>query len=377
MKSRTVVLNTLVSLVGASPLQPRQLLDFDLLEAAPKPAVHTISIGEQPHTVVYNLPAATQAAIADPLPVEAVTKRGVEARTDDSCTSLSAGAGPIPSPDNADAFLAYDVFTNAATSAPVPSGYFQTFENLQASNSAYGYSGYSTLESYDTQECARRCNNVDSCSGFNIYFERDPSIVPGDACPDPLSTTEIKCVYWGGYVSAANANNAGQWRNQFHVVIAGSNGYMKTALPAVPGFTGEFLGEASINAPLNCLGQDTYMGAKIFTTSFFDVGLCAAACTSQNEYNTAHPPAVGAPKLCNFFVTYLSEVNGRPEGQYCAMYTQYWDSSYATNDGQWRGTDHYTNDYVFSYTSADYVDTTVCPGSHSSNSTESIRRTLH
>ncbi|KAI1124305.1 hypothetical protein F5Y10DRAFT_31946 [Nemania abortiva] len=364
MKSRTLILNSLVSLAGASPLQPRQLLDFALLDAAPEPSVHTISIGEQPHTVQYDLPAATQAAVADPLPVEAVTKRDLAARTDDSCTSLPAGAGPIPSPDTADSFLAYSVFSNAAKNAPVPTGYFQTFENLQASNSAYGYSGYSTLESYDTQECARRCNNVDSCLGFNIYFERDPSIVPAASCPDPLSTTEIKCVYWGGYIAADNANNYGQWREQFHVVIAGSNGYMKNGPATIPGFSGEALGNAAINAPLNCLGQDTYMGAKIFTTSFFDVGLCAAACTSQNEYNLAHPPSTGSPKLCNFFVTYLSEVNGSPEGQYCSMYTQYWDSSYATNDGQWRGTDHYTNNYVFSYKSTSFVDNTICPGTN-------------
>ncbi|KAI0111186.1 hypothetical protein GGR51DRAFT_557591 [Nemania sp. FL0031] len=365
MKSRTLILNGLVSLAGASPLQPRQLLDFDLLDSAPKPSVHTISIGEQPHTVHYDLPAATQAAVADPLPVEAITKRGLAARTDDSCTSLAAGAGPVPNPDTADAFLAYDAFSTAAKTAAVPSGYFRTFENLQASNNAYGYSGYSTLESYDTAECARRCDNVNSCSGFNIYFERDPSIVPAASCPDPLSTTVIKCVYWGGHISADNANNYGQWREQFHVVIAGSNGYMKNGPVTIPGWSGEALGDASINAPLNCLGQDTYMGAKIFTTSFFDVGLCAAACTSQNEYNLAHPPSVGSPKICNFFVTYLSEVNGSPEGQYCAMYTQYWDSSYATNDGQWRGSDHYTNNYVFSYKNASYVDNTICPGSNS------------
>ncbi|KAI1177844.1 hypothetical protein F4777DRAFT_587062 [Nemania sp. FL0916] len=359
MKTNTLLLNTLVSLAGASPLRPRQLLNFGLLDSTPDPTLHVPSIEEQPHTVSFDLPAATQEAVANPLP--ATTKRGIEARTNDACSSLDAGSGPIPTPDSSDSFLAFDEFATAANSASVPSGYYQTFANLQGSNSAYGYSGFSTLETYDTAECASRCNNVDSCSGFNIYFERDPSVVPGAGCEDPASTTVIKCVYWGGYVSADNANNLGQWREQFHVVIAGSNGYMKTEVPAIPGYSGVALGNAAINAPLNCLGDDTYMGSKIFTTSYYDVSLCAAACASQNEYNTAHPPAEGSPKICNFFVTFLSEVNGSPEGQYCSMYTEAWDASYATNYGQWRGNDHYTNDYVFAYVNSDFVDTTVCP----------------
>ena len=31
----------------------------------------------------------------------------------------------------------------------------------------------------------------------------------------------------GGIVSRANADNFGQWRDDFHVVIAGSNGYVR------------------------------------------------------------------------------------------------------------------------------------------------------
>ncbi|GAW23221.1 hypothetical protein ANO14919_127720 [Xylariales sp. No.14919] len=373
MKSNTLIIKTLVSLAGASPLQPRQLLNFAALDAAPQPTLHTPSIEEKPHTVSYDLVAATQAAVANPLPVEAVAKRSLDARTDDSCTPLERGAGPVPIPDTPEAFLAYPDFSSAANSAPVPTGYYLTFQNLNGSNSAYGYSGYSTLDSYDTAECARRCNNVDSCLAFNIYFERDPSLVPGSVCPDPPSNTVIKCVYWGGYISASNANNEGQWRDQFHVVIAGSNGYMKNQVAELPGWNGVSLGNAAINAPLNCLGQDTYMGSKIFTTSYFDVGLCAAACVSQNEYNTAHPPDTGAPKLCRFFVTFLSERNGSPEGQYCAMYTQSWDSSYATNDGQWRGDDHYTNDYVFAYTNSTWKNDVVCPGSNSTTTTTARR----
>ncbi|KAF2967563.1 hypothetical protein GQX73_g5964 [Xylaria multiplex] len=371
MKSNSVILSILVSLASASPLQPRQSLNFDVIDAAPEPVIHSVAIEDKPTIVSYDLPAATQAAIANPLPVEAVAKRGLKARTNDACAALEKGSGPVPEPDTAEAFLAYEYFSTTANSAPVPSGYYQTFANAKGSNSAYGYSGYSTLSTYDTAECASRCNSIDSCLAFNIYFERDPSFVPGAGCEDPESNTVIKCVYWGGYISAENANNQGQWREQFHVVIAGSNGYMRENVPTIPGFNGVSLGNAAINAPLNCLGQDTYMGSKIFTSSYFDVGLCAAACTAQNEYNTAHPPSEGLPKICKFFVTFLSQRNGSPEGQYCAMYTQSWDSSYATNDGQWRGNDHYTNDYVFAYTDSTYKGIT-CPYSNSTTTRRTI-----
>ncbi|KAG9577130.1 hypothetical protein KCU77_g23611, partial [Aureobasidium melanogenum] len=81
--------------------------------------------------------------------------------------------------------------------------------------------------------------------------------------------------------------------------------------------------------------------------------LCAAHCQAQNAYNTAHPPNNGAPvKLCNFFNTYILYLNktSNVQGQYCALYTEAWDSSYATNKGQYRGNDHYMIEYSYTFT---------------------------
>ncbi|CAJ2503499.1 Uu.00g108930.m01.CDS01 [Anthostomella pinea] len=350
MKTQAVILQTLVSFAAASPLVPRQAIDVDLVNSAPDPTLVTVPIGPTADSVNYDLAAATQLAVADPLTVPAATKRDLAART--ACEVQPTGAGPVPDVDNDDSFLKFADFSDAATSALVPSGYQQTYTDLQASSIAYGYLGYRTLDSYDTSACAAQCDTITGCSGVNIYFERDPTVEPAADCPNPPSTTVIKCVLWGGYVAAENAKNDGQWRDDFHVVIAGSNGYMKTAVPAVSGFEGESLGNSTINAPNNCLGQNTYMGSKIFSTSIFDPSLCGAACTSQNQYNVAHPPAQGEPMICTFFTTYLMAKNGNSQGQYCAMYTQSWDSSYAVNDGQWRGQDHYTVEYAFSYSNA-------------------------
>jgi hypothetical protein len=250
----------------------------------------------------------------------------------DSCLPEPIGAGPTPSPDTDAAFLSYATFASTASGATTPPGYTNTFTNLQASVNAYGYMGYTTIDTYDTALCATRCSGVDNCHGFNIFFERDPSVDPGTDCLNPPSTTEIKCTFWSGYVGTENALNDGQWRSDFHVVIAGSNGYMSTEPPAVDGFTVQALGNNAIVAPLDCNGKDTYMGSMTYTTNVFDPNLCAETCASTNEFDIAHPPAGSEPMICTFFVTYLQSNNGVPQGQYCAMYSQTWDLSFATNN---------------------------------------------
>ncbi|KFY40340.1 hypothetical protein V495_05477 [Pseudogymnoascus sp. VKM F-4514 (FW-929)] len=354
-----VVFNALLALAAASPLVPRQNIDFELVDAAPDPTPASIAIGPTAQSVTYDLAAATESA-GVPLVVDTpVQKRKLVGRT--ACSAQPAGAGPIPSPDTDSAFLAYASFASSASGAPTPPGYTNTFTNLQASVNAYGYMGYTTLSTYDTSQCATQCSQIHGCYGFNIFFERDPSVEAGTGCMDPPSTTVIKCSFWGGYVAAENALNTGQWRSDFHVVIAGSNGYMTTESSAVEGFTVQSLGNNAINAPLDCNGKDTYMGSRMYTTSAFDPNLCAETCASTNEFDIAHPPANGVPMICKFFVTYLLSKNGAPQGQYCAMYTQPWDLSYATNDGQWNGNDHYTVTYGFSYSNNTSPGLPVCP----------------
>ena len=86
------------------------------------------------------------------------------------------------------------------------------------------YLGLYTLQSYDTIKCQELCDSATACYGINIYFERDPSVNPAAGCDNPASITNIKCTLWGSQVSGDAATNTGQWRDSFHVVIAGSNG---------------------------------------------------------------------------------------------------------------------------------------------------------
>ncbi|KEQ91569.1 hypothetical protein AUEXF2481DRAFT_32950 [Aureobasidium subglaciale EXF-2481] len=116
------------------------------------------------------------------------------------------------------------------------------------------------------------------------------------------------------------------------VVVVTADGYSQNTV----------LDGAAINAPLNCNKADTFMGVKLFNDGPFDTTLCAAACTAQTKYNLKHPPTSGQAKSCRFYNTYEMYKDSVYQGQYCTLYTQAWDTTYATNKGQWRGTAHYT-----------------------------------
>ncbi|KEQ74650.1 hypothetical protein M436DRAFT_33222, partial [Aureobasidium namibiae CBS 147.97] len=238
-------------------------------------------------------------------------------------------------------------FASSASQAPVPQGYTQTFQNLNASNNAYGYMGYSVLQSYDTNACAAKCNAMNGCISVNVYFEN--SGIPG--CANPPVATRVKCVFWGGPVNAGNALNYGSKQ----LAVAGSNGYVNNTIAWVPGYGAPTpLGTAAISAPLNKYGFDSFMGSAIFVGAF-NASLCVEACTEKSNYAVTHPPTDGSPvQTCQFFNTYILYINSTKniQGQVCAMYSESWPASSATNRGQDYGNDHFRLEYSFSYSNA-------------------------
>jgi hypothetical protein len=141
------ILNTGLFLASCAWAAPRpQDIDFALADAIPNPSYATTQ-----STVTYDASAILQSAMpqitslaADDTMTAGVAKKMKRA----ACASQPSGAGPVPSPDSASAFVSYSSFSSMATSAAVPSGYSQSFSNLQASNNAYGYMGYTLLKSY-------------------------------------------------------------------------------------------------------------------------------------------------------------------------------------------------------------------------------------
>lgn len=148
--------------------------------------------------------------------------------------------------------------------------------------------------------------------------------------------------------------NVGETRYQFMVVMAGSNGYnKKAACDELPNYTQPIALPGAINAPL-LQGKDTYMGYKTWADSAYSATQCAALCQAQTDYNKRHPKADGTFDSCMFFNIYILNKNNFPQGTFCSMYTDAWNATYATNVGQWRGTDHYTISQSFIYTNSAY-----------------------
>ncbi|KAH0090939.1 hypothetical protein KCU96_g7811, partial [Aureobasidium melanogenum] len=357
----TLAIQGFAALAVAMPAARPQEIDVNMVLAAPDPVAYDPAVGATAQVVSYDYTSLIAQATAPATSVAsdvAATATAIEKRGA-ACTSLAPGASGAPtySPDTPAAFASNLDFASVASSAPVPTGYTNTFTNANASSSAYGYLGFTTLSTFDTAKCAAKCDAIYGCLSFNLYFERDPSVDPGSGasgCENPPSVTYIKCVFWGGPVSRANANNYGQYRNQFQVLIAGSNGYTNNTIAALAGYSDAiYYGTHAIDAPLDAQGYNTFITSKIFNGPF-DARLCGAACDAQTQYAIDNPSADGTPaKKCQFFNTYILNLNDNkhPQGQYCALYTEAWPSKYATSTGSSTSSGKLIVEYSYGYVS--------------------------
>ncbi|KAG9639556.1 hypothetical protein KCU95_g12389, partial [Aureobasidium melanogenum] len=150
-----------------------------------------------------------------------------------TCVPQPPGISHTSFPDSAAGFISDTYYYDQAVSASTPSGWVRAFSGLNASNSAERCLGFTLLPSYDVQACASKCDSLPSCDSINMYFERDPSTsIDNSTCTNPSGVTNVKCVLWKGAVAISNANNFGQRRAEFQVVVAGSSGFIKSAFAA-------------------------------------------------------------------------------------------------------------------------------------------------
>ncbi|KAF1945012.1 hypothetical protein EJ02DRAFT_65610 [Clathrospora elynae] len=342
-----------------------QMINIEAALAVPTPIILGPNFEETAAPPVnYNQAAAAMSAAA------AVATGGVQIKKRDACASQPGGAGPVPGDGSVAAYLdSTNDLNKAAQSASTPSGYTKSFTDLMASTEQIGYLTYKNIESgtYDVAACAAFCDSEKYCLGFNIYYERDPSVEPAAACNDPPPITNVKCSIYGYPVAAKSATNQGQYRQDFQVVITGSNGYSKldgsmcNGAPSVSDFNAPTNLPAAINAPLvqkDGKDYDTYTGMRLFNNNPYDPSLCAAACGSQTEFDKNHlVDANGEYKPCNFFTSYILTKNGVPLGTYCALYTQTWETDYAVNTGY-----NYDDDVYSVICAASYTASTIDSG---------------
>ncbi|KAI9663032.1 MAG: hypothetical protein M1821_008080 [Bathelium mastoideum] len=355
-----IAVSALAAFAVAAPAPSPQVdgIDFDGVAAFESavatlpqgpPATGTATASIPTYTSTLADTAAAASATSDPVVTNPSDKRSISKR-DTACGAYKAGAAPPTTPDTDTAFQSNSNYSTIAQGAPTPQGYSEAFSNLGGAVQSPSYLGYYILNSYDTIKCQEYCDAANGCNAFNVYIERDPSVDPADACPNPPSTANYKCSLFGAPVCDDMATNVGQYREQFHVVITGSNGYVKTAPPpAQTNFTGPTELGGAIQAPLNSQGQDTYLGMRLF--SVYDPSQCAAVCQSTTAYDKKHlVSSSGTYAPCNFFNTYILSKNNVVKGMYCSMYSQHWDKSYSTNVGQWDSAgNHYTVSSSYSY----------------------------
>ncbi|KAF2722470.1 hypothetical protein K431DRAFT_221934 [Polychaeton citri CBS 116435] len=262
--------------------------------------------------------------------------------------------------DSYSAFKADPTISSVASSATNPSGYFSNFKNLPGASNAYAYLGYTLVKSgqYDVDFCASKCNAKSGCLAFNIWFERDPVVDPGTGCTNPDAFANVKCSFWGSGLDSKTANNYGQWRSQFQVGVAGSNGYTSYKLGGpVDDYTNppQYFNTSVMNSPLrDCAGTWTYMGYKLFQSGPYDARLCAAACDAQTDYDKKHPPSDGSTvPLCGAFGSYVltltNSTGSYVQGQMCTLYTSNWDKQYAVNTVSYDDSIGAKYTYTYSY----------------------------
>lgn len=339
-----MLVSAFAALAAAAP-RP-QAIDFGAVNEA-EPATLT---GPPPTAVsqdAYNSAQASAAAAAD-MSSDPLVKR--QLGVNDPCGVQPDGFGPRPETDSVEAFLAYQPFADAANAAAAnpPSGYTTVFKNLQGSVSANTYLGLTTLTKYDAALCQQLCDSKDLCTGFNIFFERNPTVNPApETCPNPPSFTNVKCTLWGSPITAEVATNMGQWRTDFQVVITGSNGYVKANPPSsIPEFEEPEKCDGAIDAPVKD-GKDTNLGGKFYNKPY-DPLICASACQALTAKNRGQAKK-GVYEPCNYFNAYVLMKNNKPKGIYCSFYTVPWDKTYGTKKEATEGSDKYTISSSYGY----------------------------
>lgn len=147
--------------------------------------------------------------------------------TTNPCDEYPAIYTYVPPDPSVTGFLSDEVFYNTSMTANAPMGFTWLWAAYYASLMQVGYLGYANLDAYNVTYCGEYCNDLAGCMAFDIYYQRQESNTPIGCTP--TAQTIIRCAFYGQSIDVKNLTNIGQWTDGFAVVIAGSNGYSKSA----------------------------------------------------------------------------------------------------------------------------------------------------
>ncbi|KAF3920984.1 hypothetical protein ABW20_dc0103641 [Dactylellina cionopaga] len=369
----SIILAALAATAIAAPAPAPQNVDFSDLTFVTDDLSTGPDFGVTKESIPVSKPPVSDIVAdikADPATPTKKMRRSNLKRVPGDCAPQPPNSGPQFNLDPV-AWQSAVAETYPATNPATIGAYTKAFDGLKGSVNQIGYRGLTTISSYSIANCKTLCDNKAQCLGFNLYVERDPSLDPGVGCPNPSPITNYKCTLWSFPFLAGAADNTGETRKDFKVVIAASVGYVK---PYVASNLANFTSAGtnlygSINAPL-LNGDNTYLGVKTYPTQdvnvdYFEPAVCAAACDAQSAYNSRHHENTPCSyKACNFFDTYVVLKDGKAQGLTCTLYSVTWDDSYAVNGGQTRSDGVYkvASSYTYSNSRAGasaYVNT--CP----------------
>lgn len=265
-----------------------------------------------------------------------------------TCVSQTMMYTYTPSPNNATGFIADTNMANFAASALAPLNYTRAFAGAVGSLYSTNYLGYYQLATYDVTACSALCTSTSGCVSYNIYHERDPSLNPGPGCLDPTAGVSVRCALWGSATSygQSQAQNLGEWRQNFMVIVTGSNGYNLNTPPSTyANYTvpQPYLGAVAPSSP-NYIASTFYSGpagAAPGSASLWDPSQCTAACNAQTVANQANYNAtsmVSTYQACNFVNAFKLVYNGTLQGTYCRLFNDTAPTLIPSNTNQYTST---------------------------------------
>ncbi|KAF2157685.1 hypothetical protein K461DRAFT_273906 [Myriangium duriaei CBS 260.36] len=243
----------------------------------------------------------------------------------------------LPAVNSPLGFLNDTTIYTTALNASAPTGYVWQWAGLFSSVISPYYLGYAQLTSYNVSACAAFCDATTGCQGFDMYYERDPTVWPGVGCLNPSMQTGVHCALYSAKLNVSNAVNVGQWNGNFMVVVAGANGYSKINATNTPAVTAATTAVTTAAAAVN--------NFTIVSAYFADKNITALAqqnflVNGQLVVNTTYPNAglgstdpwpANSAKTISILYTYNGEYRVFNAVQNTGVYTQLASSYSATS----------------------------------------------